>query len=207
MTRPERRAWRACLGAAAGAALALTASPARAEPNLFAETIKAAAEALQEMNFFAQEQAGFYAISADDLRPGGLGVRFGGSVRGIGVGLGFALETYRGAPLGVADRSGAGGLGRLDVEFRPLPFLENNFYRVLDPYVFSAAEIGGGDLSFRAGQTIGAGLDVGLFSRPDTSRATVHPALTFRYEYRLWQVPEPLPHHLLSIGAVTRVVF
>ncbi|AUX44145.1 uncharacterized protein SOCE26_056070 [Sorangium cellulosum] len=56
-------------------------------------------------------------------------------------------------------------------------------------------------------QTVGLGLDVGLFSRPDSNRETLHPALTLRYQLRTVQTPADLPTHLFHLGGALRIVF
>lgn len=186
------------LGALAGLAIAAFSSAARAEGDVFTGVIVAVAESLRELNFHSQVQAGLFAVSANDFQAGGVGARAGFNVLGFGGSAGVRLERYR---------DGAGGLGLLDFEFRPLPFREENFYRVLDPFVSAGLEIGGGDHGFRATQTLGAGLDIGLFGRPESNHEVVHPVITLRYQLRTFQLPEGEAQHLLLIGAATRLVF
>lgn len=179
-------------------ALALAPATARAEADPFVMVLQATAEALSNLNFYSQVQAGLFAVSADDLRPGGIGARVVGNGQGFGLSLGAEVERYR---------AGVGGLALVDFEFRPLPFLRKNIYRVVDPFAIGGLEIGGGALGFRATQTIGAGVDLGLFGRPDTNRESVHPVFSIRYLFRPWQVPGDLPQHLVLVGASTRIVF
>jgi hypothetical protein len=190
------RAWwpAGCLFLAA----TLSASPARAEPDLFVETLRAVGEAIQELNFYSQLQAGLFAVAANDLRAGGVGARLGMNAVGFGGSLGGRVERYPG---------GAGGLVLADFEFRPLPFLKKNLYRAVDPFLSAGLEAGGGDRGPRATQTLGLGVDIGLFSRPGSNRENAHPVLTLRYQYRLWQIPSDLPQHLFLIGAASRLVF
>lgn len=185
-------------GAVALGAVSLAASPARAEPDPLTAVVTAAVQALFDLNFYSQVQAGLFAVSADDFRPGGVGARAGLNVLGIGGSVGGRTEQTAAGP---------GGLFLLDVELRPLPLLMKNVYRTIDPFVSTGLELGGGPLGFRAGQTLGAGFDLGLFSRPDTNGETLHPALSFRYQYRLWQAPDTVPDHLILVGASTRICF
>lgn len=190
---------RTLLAGAVAASLVL-ASPrdARAEADPFGAALVAVAEAIRNLNFYSQLQAGLFAVSADDLRPGGVGARAGFNALGFGGSLGARMERYR---------AGAGALALADFEFRPLPFLRSNFYRVIDPFATAGLEIGGGDAGLRVTQTLGAGVDFGLFGCPYSNRELVQPVLSVRYQYRLWQIPDGEPDHLILIGASTRLVF
>lgn len=198
MKRRRRRglSWKAGACALFGAWLA--PSPARAEADLFGATLQAAAEAILELNFHSQLQAGLFAVAANDFRPGGAGLRVSGNGAGYGISVGGQMERYAG---------GAGALGLADFELRPLPLLKKNLYRVVDPFVTAGLELGGGDRGFRASQTFGAGVDLGLFSHPESNRENIHPVISIRYVFRLWQFPDDLPQHLIMIGAATRLVF
>lgn len=179
-------------------AIALAPRPARAEPDPITAVAQAAVHAFLNLNFYSQVQAGLFAVATEDLRPGGAGARVSANVFGFGGSVGARTEHTA---------SGPGGLFLLDFEVRPLPFFQKNIYRTVDPFVSTGLELGGGPLGFRAGQTLGAGIDFGLFARPDSNRETLHPALSIRYQYRLWQVPDTLPDHLILVGASTRICF
>lgn len=185
--------------ALAALAVTLAAAPARADrwPDL-RPLAEAVVEAIRAMNFYSQLQIGAFAVLGSGPRPDGVGARAGFNALGFGASLGGRYEPYP---------AGGGGLGSLDLEFRPLPFFQQNIYRTFDPYLCAGGEIGFGSLGFRAAQTVGVGLDIGLFGRPDTSRASVHPVLALRYQFRTIQTQPELPDHLLHVGGALRLAF
>lgn len=195
---PSSRSRPRLLFACALCAVSLAPRPARAEPDPITVVAQAAVEAFLNLNFYSQVQAGLFAVSADGLHPGGAGARVAANVLGFGGSVGARTEHTAAGP---------GGLFLLDFEVRPLPFFRKNIYRTVDPFVSTGLELGGGPVGFRAAQTLGGGLDLGLFGRPDSNRETLHPSLSIRYQYRLWQVPDTMPDHLVLVGASTRICF
>ncbi|WP_437668715.1 hypothetical protein [Sorangium sp. So ce131] len=177
--------------------IALAPAEARAHTPSWTGLAEELAEALAEMNFHSQLQVGVAAMLASGLRPGGMELRGTVNVHGFGASVGARYEPYP---------SGVGVLASLGLELRPLALAEINFFRALDPYVWVGGEIGGGSRGFRLAQDVGLGLDIGLFSRVDSNRENLHPALTLRYQYRAVQTPDDLPSHLLHIGGALRIV-
>ena len=189
--------WVLAVFAGLGVALAMGDARADTRPSL-APLGEAIAKAIANLNFHSQLQVGAAGVLADGRRSGGMELRGSLNMAGVGGSLGGRVEPYP---------SGKGGLGFVDLELRPLPLAGLNFYRVLDPYVCAGGEIGGGSRGFRAAQTIGLGLDIGLFARADSNKVTRHPAFTLRYQFRTIQTPADLPRHLLHVGGAFRLVF
>ncbi len=159
---------------------------------------EAIVQAMNDFSLNSQFQIGAAGVMTGGPRFGGTELRATLTMVGIGGSLGGRFETY--------PHGGQGGLGFVDLQLRPVGAL-SQFYRILDPYLSVGGELGGGSRGLRAAQTLGVGLDIGLFGGKKSNPSGMHPAITLRYQFRTVQTPDDLPSHLVHLGASFRTVF
>jgi hypothetical protein len=179
---------RRLLAAAAIPALLVAPSAARAEAH---PSLLGPGDFKFHLRFYTQAHVGTAAALADWKHPGGIALRGGFSLLGLGLAAALRFERVAGAP---------GTELSLAAQLRPLALAESRVYRIFDPFVSLGGELGGGG-GARGAMVTGGGFDIALFPGLAT-----HPAITVDYQVRPLRTPADLPRQLFQVGPTLRWV-
>lgn len=145
------------------------------------------------MDLYSQIQLGLTTSVFEKSRFGSTMLRGAASFYGVGLALEIGYQR---------DNDHDSLVHVLGLEFRPLATAQTEAFKYFDPYVGFAAELGVGTPGLWVDGRASAGFDVNLIGSED-----VHPALTARYDYRVFDTTSEFARHGIHVGIAVRAAF